>query len=390
MKAVFNILLWVIGGLVLGLVLFALVQPPASNGGNFTIPPQVPPPGSANNTTYVPPEESKVFLTLIDTSECGKCVNGSQALEETRVYLDSQPNIRVVTARTLDLLDPDAQNIIDKYDITQLPALIVSGDAVYPADFVSTWNRSVGSRESDGTFVSRKFPAPYYDLLRSAVVGLTRGIAIDPYRCPDCASASGFLYTLEDPSIGNVYFAERKLLNENSTEAQELIAKYNITLLPTVLLSSEIADYTIFSEISNLDATGDGWYVVRNVRPPYVDLRGNRTVRGLVDAVFIVNSSCGDCMNISEISDLITSPNGVKAVALRNKTAYDIYSPQAEALVGKYNITAIPTILYSPEISIYPNFEEFWTIQNNTIEEDGWFVFRAHNLVGLKYQNISG
>ena len=72
-----------------------------------------------------------------------------------------------------------------------------------------------------------------------------------------------------------------------------------------------------------------------------------------------------------------------------NTTTYDINSTEGSALIKKYNITEIPTILYSPETSVYPHFAEAWINQSNTVESDGWFVFRAVDKVGEVYQNVS-
>jgi hypothetical protein len=187
-----------------------------------------------------------------------------------------------------------------------------------------------------------------------------------------------------------VYFTDKKILDENSTEAQAIVSNYNITKLPTALVDSEIEYYPVFSQITNFKKTDDGWHIVRDIRPPYVDLSANHTVRGLVEAVLIVNSSCLDCMDINAISDAITFPNGVKAIALTNKTVYQSDSEEARALISKYHLSALPALLYSPEIALYPDFGLYWKQQNSTVEGDGWFVFRAHALTGLPYQNISG
>jgi thiol-disulfide isomerase/thioredoxin len=391
MKPLFNILIWVAAGVVLAIVLFSFMQPSLSevkNPGNQTAPANITPPA---NTT-LPPQinESGVDLMLIDANECQECINGTAIMEEIGTYLDNLPNIKVSSATTIERSGPEAQALIEQYNITQIPVLIVRGEADYPDEFISTWQKKVGTREPDGSFVSRLIPPPYFSVGENRVVGIVSGVAIRPYGCPDCADPAGFFFTLEDPAIGRVYFTEKIILDENSTEAQQLIAKYNLTRLPTVMVDSEIQRYPVFSQILNLNKTDDGWFIVRDVKPPYVDLAANHTVRGLVEAILIVNSSCGDCLDINQLSDAIVSPNGMKAITLVNKTIYEADSPEAQALIKKYGITAIPTVLYSPEIAVYPGFESYWKQENSTVESDGWFVFRSHALTSLTYQNISG
>ncbi|HSB46859.1 MAG TPA: hypothetical protein VLD37_02510 [Candidatus Bilamarchaeum sp.] len=386
MKPLFNLVVWAAAGILLGVVIFSFMQPalPAPPPGNVTE--NATPPA---NTT-IPLNESPVDIVLIDAEECRECINGTAIMEEVSNYLDTLPNIRVHSNFTIERSGAEAQALIEQYNITQVPALVVRGDAPYPADFISTWEQKVGTHEPDGAFVSRFIPPPYFDLEENKVIGLVRGMAIRPYNCAYCVDPSGFFYTLEDPTVGRVYFTKKTILDENSTEAQELIAKYNITRLPTVLVDSEITRYPVFSQITNLKETGDGWYVVRDIKPPYVDLLANRTIRGLVRAVLIVNSSCTDCMDINQLSDAIVTPNGIKTITLVDKVTFEAGSEAGQGLIKKYNITKIPTILYSPEISDYPGFEGYWKQENSTVESDGWFVFRSHQLTSLTYQNISG
>ncbi|MEW6035696.1 MAG: hypothetical protein AB1529_03730, partial [Candidatus Micrarchaeota archaeon] len=130
------------------------------------------------------------------------------------------------------------------------------------------------------------------------------------------------------------------------------------------------------------------WYLARNASPPYVDLLDNRSIRGFVDAIYLNDSSCADCFDVASLSDYISQSAGLAVV---NSTSYDINSSEGQALASKYNITAVPTVLYSPEASYYPSFTGLWVSQNNTVESDGWFVFRAYPLLsGVTYRNITG
>lgn len=68
---------------------------------------------------------------------------------------------------------------------------------------------------------------------------------------------------------------------------------------------------------------------------------------------------------------------------------YEANSTEGMALIKKYNITAVPTVLYSPDASYYQDFDKVWLYQNSTIASDGWHVFRSFNVIAGKYQNLS-
>jgi hypothetical protein len=67
-----------------------------------------------------------------------------------------------------------------------------------------------------------------------------------------------------------------------------------------------------------------------------------------------------------------------------------VNSTEARLLIQKYNLTQLPAILFSPEASAYLSFDSTWIGTNNTIEQDGWYVFRNYDLLGYGYQNLTG
>jgi hypothetical protein len=230
-------------------------------------------------------------------------------------------------------------------------------------------------------------PPPYYDIGSGKISGIVQGIAISPSDCSECFNASLYFQSLSDPYVG-IAFSNTTILEENSTAAQAMIAKYNITRLPALMLDPEVQAYLFFNKSIKSGGTlgDDGWYVLRSVPPPYVDLAANRSVRGFVDLAYIVNSSCTDCLDITSVSDYLDNSAGIY---ISDTKTYEVNSTEGMALVKKYNITRIPTLLYSPEASVYQSFAKAWVKQNNTIESDGWFVFRTVELAGDNYQNIS-
>ena len=375
--------LWAVLGVILGFgIWFVFLQAPSP------VPPQMlqntPPPDDA-----MPPvlETGTVNLTMIEAPDCDECNADGLLLEQTKTVLLNSGFLRAGVSKTIGPDTPEAKALMAKYSIVELPAVIVEGDVGRDPEFVTSWKENVGTQEGANALVTRLGYPPYYNVTTAKVTGLVKAIGIRASGCTECGDPDMFISSLEGPTVGMV-FTEKNVYDDNSSEGKALIARYNITKIPSLLLSEDGASaYPIFSQIKMLGTVEDGWYILRDVVPPYLDLADNRTLRGLVSAKYIVNSSCADCFDINLLSDYISQSTGL--VVAESQT-YEADSTDGRALIAEYNITRIPTLIYSPDARYYPYFSEVWLNQTSTIEPDGWFVFRAHELLtGMAYQNIS-
>jgi hypothetical protein len=195
--------------------------------------------------------------------------------------------------------------------------------------------------------------------------------------CDECWKVDDFLANMKKD---NVMIEQTLFLEPNSSEALQLIAKYNITKLPTVIFSSKLADYA--NVVPRWMVIGskeqDGSFVLRIPNTPYVEMPSGR-VRGVIEMIELVDATCTGCHDTSLQKTAMEQQFG----AIFGKvTRYDVSSPEGRQLIAKYNITAVPTVLLSPEAEVNGMLTSVW-IQLGTFESDGWMVFR--NL-----QTISG
>lgn len=376
-KSYSDILLWLVAGLVLGAIAYlafvymqpvhvGTTMPPAGNSST---------PANTTNTTAV------IDIVLINPPDCPACRPLGYVMP---LLINVTQQLNLTIGYVANLSSSEGAQLIAKYNITKLPTLVVTGN--YTSNFASGWTGSLGTQESDGALVLRNLYPPYYE--NGSTVGLVTGIGIAAPNCPNCTNPSDYFQSLEDPSV-DMNFSNTTILQENDSAAQALMKEYNITKLPTLLLSEDAQAYPIFNQsILPLGDVVNGWYILRNVTPPYVDVTtGN--VLGLVQTVLVVNSSCTDCLNATGFSEYMAQESNVMIV---NSTTYEANSTAGEAFITKYNLTALPAVLYSPEASAYPGFTQLWLQRNGTIESDGWYVFRAYNLLGAPaapYQNLT-
>ncbi len=378
MRFLINVLVWLVLGLVAGFAIsfiFFMPAPPEP----FVIQPS--PPGNATQPS--PALSNSVSLAVISIPECEEC---NYHLLVLGSLTEAAPgfNITIASITQYEKDSSEAAALISEYDLKVLPSIIITGEPTDP--LVSAWTAGLGTQEQDGALVMRSSFPPYYDVENATVLGLVKATAIAPLDCTECLDPALYFEALENPAI-DVIFSEKQVLYENETAARDLIIRYNITKLPTIVLSSDIMVYPTFaSHFSSLGSVDGEHFILRDVNPPYIDLEDNRSIRGFVEAVYIINSSCEDCFDPQALSVLISQSLGLY---LTNETVYEANSTEAAVLVASYNITRIPTILYSPESSVYPSFDEFWDEFGSSKHEDGWYVFRSYEEMELTYQNLT-
>lgn len=315
------------------------------------------------------PPTYELTITTIAAPNCPDCVDISQLAS----VIKQTPNVKVTEEKTVQL--EDAQELIEKHGIDRLPAVIVTGDV----EEVSIQ----GLERSENALVFKQAPPPYYDTAQERVVGLVSVTLIKDKTCNECANLSSVVDQLEQVGVA---VSEEQTLDVSEEDAQELISKYNITAVPTILMNEEALAYDIISQVWNAvgSVEDDNTLVLRQATPPYKDLQTGKT-RGVVNVKFVVDETCDLCYNAS-LHEIILAQNF--GMTIGEREFVDVNSFEGKRLVRKYNISLVPTIVLSEEAQVYPAVGQVWD-QIGTQEEDGSFVFRQINkLSGATYKNL--
>ncbi len=377
-RAFVPILLCIVAGIIVGYAAYALFlaapQPQVQSQPNFNVTPIAVPP--VNKTPAF-------SITLINDTRCKNC-NAAESLMLQLEQVASQFNMSVAKITVLDAGLPEAQALISQYSIKRLPALVLSNESSSSASFTSIWTANLGTKESDGALVYRGAIPPYYDLQNNTVVGIVDVVEIRASNCPDCVNVSRMTQSLAGPQVGMV-IGNSSVYGSDSPEAKALIAKYNITKVPTLLLSPDAGAYSPIAGAWSSYGTveQDGWYVYRNIYPPYADFTSGSIV-GRVSLIELADPSCTECYNVSLHYEGLKQQIGM---VFANRTTYAINSTQGKALLKKYNITAVPAIVLSSDALSYAGFGTYWE-QVGTVESDGWLVMRSVESFGT-FRNLT-
>lgn len=203
-----------------------------------------------------------VGLTVIPASNCADCFNTSKLVESL-----AGSSVRMVFSgeTVLDAGSADAKALMAKYNITRLPAMFLSPEAAAYPPVAQGWSQ-LGTIEPDGWYVYRSTMPPYADLLKNgSVVGRVSIIELTDPSCTACYDVNT-QYTSLVQSLG-MAFSNRTAYNITSTEGKKLIVKYNITEVPTILLSPDAFFYPAVNQSWSQIGTKekDGWLVYRNL-----------------------------------------------------------------------------------------------------------------------------
>ncbi len=305
-----------------------------------------------------PPLE--VQLTILG-ADCEDCFNITTAID----FLKQQANINVTstTEKTIE----EAEELASKYNITKLPALLLTGNITNLT--IPNFNKN------EDALVFDQAPAPYYDVAEKRVKGKVTVLILEDESCTECFNISQIIDQLKGAGI---QIASQKTIDAASSDGEELIEQYNIEKIPTLIFNKEAMEYTVVAQVWSQVGTeeSDGKLVLRFVNPPYINTSTGKT-EGLVTMTLITDTTCTECFDTSVYKELFTQSFSMHVV---KEDVLDVASTKGRFLVKKYNITTVPTVVLSKDAGMYPSLAQAWE-QVGTAEKDGSFTFRKVELL---------
>ena len=200
-----------------------------------------------------------VDAIILQDNSCKECRNLSNAIRQLQ-----QTGIVFTSERSIDSASDEGKRLITDYNIEQVPTVLLSNDALQYSIVRDAWNAS-GTIETNGRLVLRQVPPPFIDVKTGKTVGLVTATILKDSTCTSCLNTSVFKEVL-DSALG-VYVSQQKVFDVSSSEGKTLLATYNITLVPTVILNSEASVYQGMSQAWPQVGTKekDGSYVWRDI-----------------------------------------------------------------------------------------------------------------------------
>lgn len=198
-----------------------------------------------------------VTLTILEDSSCEFCTSIVPFVSSLK-----QAGIEFKEQKTIYTSSSDGQALISRYNIDKVPALILDSEAQYYDGIDNSW-KPLGTIE-EGNYILRNVNLPYMDLTTGEEKGVIHLTLIDDSSCENCY----------DPAVHKnilgrfgATFATEKTVDASDPEGVSLIQKYNITKIPTTVLSDGASDYPSLVNVWNQVGTteNDGKFIFRNI-----------------------------------------------------------------------------------------------------------------------------
>lgn len=205
-------------------------------------------------------------------------------------------------------------------------------------------------------------------------------IVITDQNCSDCFDLNPLLGQIKQQ---NINLQSEKSVDKDSAEGKELIQKFAITRLPTFLFSGELnKDEKLNEFFSQAGETIDGAFIFRQVGPPY-SLAETGEVKGRVNFTLLTDITCTECYDVTRHEEILQQFGIVVP-----STVLDVKSSAGRALVNKYKIKLVPTLVLSGEVGEYPSLKPVWA-EVGEIASDGAYIFTTGVPLMGTYKDLS-
>ena len=196
----------------------------------------------------------RVQAKLITNSDCTDCYDLS-------TFITTLEKLMSITSTTEEL--SDASEDIKKYDFSEVPAIIFSGDLdLYPETLAKL--EALGRYVGTDLVLTAKVNPPYWNIKDNEAKGLVTVTYVTDDSCSDCYNVQVHKTILENYGV---FIANKSTVDISSIEGQSLISKYSITKVPTIIVSSDLQYYQaiikVWTQVGTVE--DDGNYIFRNV-----------------------------------------------------------------------------------------------------------------------------
>ncbi|MBN1644979.1 hypothetical protein JW851_03000 [Candidatus Woesearchaeota archaeon] len=174
-------------------------------------------------------ESVDVLITAIITKKCPICFDMAQVVQEMKTV----PFLNIKQSNVIDASSREAKELIKTHNINKIPALIIQGDTgKLPLK---------GFRDIKDGAILEDVPPPYVNIEKQKVIGLVNLTYLSDESCKECYDVKQHKDVLE--IAFGIYIANEEEIDISSEKGKELVEKYEITKIPTVLMTSEAKDY---------------------------------------------------------------------------------------------------------------------------------------------------
>lgn len=187
---------------------------------------------------------------------------------------------------------------------------------------------------------------------------------------PDCADCFPLESAVTNLKQQAVTVTEEKALLYTEEVAQSLIRELEITRVPTYVLTGEVNKENLQDFVTANGKVANDKFVFTNVTPLYIDPATQKTIGG-VRVTVVTDTLCTDCIDVTQFIE----GNKKAGVNITAEEKVEWNSAEGQNLIDQYNITKLPTLVFSSDMGAYEAIRNSWT-RAGTVEDDGSYILR--------------
>lgn len=188
----------------------------------------------------------------------------------------------------------------------------------------------------------------------------------------DCESCFDIETVVDELGLQNVNITSEETVSSSSEEGKELVSRYNIEKLPTMLVSGEIdKSEQLVGYFEQRGDVSEGTFVYTSITPPYFDVL-SQEVKGLVEIRYIIDSSCEECVDLTPISSTLTE----QGLFIQDESFVEYDSQEGQELISTFDIKEVPAVLISEEVDYYPEIKDA-LLQSGASKKEGYYAVHS-------------
>ncbi len=202
---------------------------------------------------------------ILAPTDCTTCVSGQKMisdLELAGMYFSSKSSLTYESA--------EGQELIARNEIKVLPAVVLSEDAGY---YSKTLSDILSQKNSEGKYVIEATQPIYYDIALKRRRGEVSITFLNDSSCSNCSDVT---YNLAILAGYGLVPQNQTVLDISSDGGKALVAKYNITKVPTFVLEGDGTLYvsliSVWPSVGTFETDGKMVFRSPDIMGPYVDL----------------------------------------------------------------------------------------------------------------------
>ncbi len=198
----------------------------------------------------------RVSSVIIKDASCKVCTDFNLAVNNLK-----QSGISFGKEKVLDFSESEAKELISRFAIKKLPVLLLSNDIdAYPE--ISQGLSQLKSK--DGSYYVMESQAPYVEAESGKLRGLAKLTLLNDSSCQECYNVEIHKSILARFGIA---LDGEKNVDAGSAEGKQLISKYGIKSIPTIIVTGDLKIYEGFNNVWKQVGTveTDGAYVFREI-----------------------------------------------------------------------------------------------------------------------------